>query len=120
MRNSDIKFVCKDVEMKTETTNSPFTNAYSTNEITRVPVAHHDGNYVADSALEKRLRDEDRIAFSYVDNPNGSTGDIAGVLSKNRRVHGLMPHPERLNDPDLGGTDGSKLFTSLTEALVSV
>lgn len=119
MRNSGLKFVCKDIEVKAETTNSPFTNAYTKNEITRIPVAHHDGNYVADTELVKRLRAEDRIAFSYVDNPNGSTADIAGVLSENRRVLGLMPHPERLNDPELGGTDGSKLFTSLTEALVS-
>ena len=119
MRNSNLKFICKDVEIKTETTNSPFTNAYQENEITRIPVAHHDGNYVADDALLARLRGDDRIAFSYVDNPNGSTANIAGVLSENRRIMGMMPHPERLNDSELGGTDGSKLFASLTEAFVS-
>lgn len=119
MRNSGLKFVCKDIEVKTETTNSAFTNAYSAGEITRIPVAHHDGNYVADDNLLAKLKGEDRIAFSYCDNPNGSTGDIAGILSDNRRVMGMMPHPERLNDPELGGNDGSKLFTSITEALVS-
>lgn len=119
MRNSGLKFVCKDIEVKTETTNSAFTNAYSVGEITRIPVAHHDGNYVADDNLLAKLKCEDRIAFSYCDNPNGSTGDIAGILSDNRRVMGMMPHPERLNDPELGGNDGSKLFTSITEALVS-
>ncbi|MCK4860966.1 MAG: phosphoribosylformylglycinamidine synthase subunit PurQ, partial [Rhodobacteraceae bacterium] len=74
---------------------------------------------VADDALLARLRGDDRIAFSYTDNHNGSTADIAGILSENRRVLGMMPHPERLNDPELGGTDGNKMFTSLAEALVS-
>lgn len=119
MRNSGLKFVCKDVELQAATSNSPFTNHMAKGEIMLCPVAHHDGNYVADGELLKKLQSEDRIAFTYSNNPNGSTADIAGVLSSNRRVMGMMPHPERLNDPALGGNDGSKLFTSLTEALVS-
>ena len=80
-------------------------------------MAHHDGNYIADDALVARLRGEDRIAFTYRDNPNGSTADIAGILSENRRVLGMMPHPERLNDPALGGEDGAGLFDSLVQSL---
>ena len=119
MRNSGLKYVCKDAEIKVETTSSAFTNMYTKGETVTYPIAHHDGNYVAEDALVAQLRDEDRIAFTYADNPNGSTADIAGVLSQNRRVLGMMPHPERLNDAQLGGTDGNKMFTSLTEALVS-
>jgi phosphoribosylformylglycinamidine synthase I len=119
MRNSGLKFVCKDIEVKTETSNSAFTNAYQKGEVTRIPISHHDGNYIADDELLSHLRQEDRIAFTYCDNPNGSTADIAGILSDNRRVLGMMPHPERLNDSELGGTDGSKLFASLAEALVT-
>lgn len=119
MRNSGLKFICKDIQLKTATTDSPFTNAYTKGEVTTIPVAHHDGNYVADDELLAKLRGEDRIAFTYVDNLNGSTADIAGVLSSNRRVMGMMPHPERLNDPALGGEDGSKLFQSLANAFVN-
>ncbi len=119
MRNSGLKFVCKDIDLAVETSASPFTTAYKKNQIIRVPIAHHDGNYVAGDDLVSQLRDEDRIAFTYRDNPNGSVADIAGILSSNRRVLGMMPHPERLNDDVLGGTDGTGLFQSLTEALVS-
>ncbi len=119
MRNSGLKFVCKDTEIKVETIDSPFTNSYTKGETVTYPIAHHDGNYVADTALVERLRGEDRVAFSYRDNPNGSSANIAGILSENRRVLGMMPHPERLNDPELGGTDGNKMFTSLAEALVN-
>ena len=83
----------------------------------RLPVAHHDGNYVIDADGLQRLEDEDRIAFRYRDNPNGSTADIAGVLGPKRNVLGLMPHPERAIDPQLGGSDGLPLFRSLLEAL---
>lgn len=119
MRNAGLKFVCKDVDLKVETADSAFTNAYRKGQTIRIPVAHHDGNYVADDALVARLRAEDRVAFTYRANPNGSVADIAGVLSENRRVLGMMPHPERLNDASLGGDDGTALFTSLVSALVS-
>jgi len=117
MRNAGLKYICKDVALKVETTQSAFTSAYNQGQKITVPIAHHDGNYVADTELQKRLRDEERIAFTYEDNPNGSVADIAGILSENRRVLGMMPHPERLNDPALGGVDGAKLFESLTLSL---
>ncbi|NCU21632.1 phosphoribosylformylglycinamidine synthase subunit PurQ, partial [Candidatus Falkowbacteria bacterium] len=77
------------------------------------PIAHHDGNYTIDAEGLARLQGEDRVAFRYADNPNGSMDDIAGVLSANRRVLGMMPHPERAVDPAQGGTDGSALFRAL-------
>jgi phosphoribosylformylglycinamidine synthase len=83
-------------------------------------VAHHDGNYTADADTLARLTGEDRIAFTYSDNPNGAMADIAGVLSENRRVLGLMPHPERAVDAAQGGTDGSVLFRSILGALAPV
>ncbi len=117
MRNSGIKFVCKDVELVTATANSAFTNTLQKGQRLTVPVAHHDGNYIADSELLFKLQSEDRIAFRYADNPNGSVDNIAGILSDNRRVLGMMPHPERLNDPALGGNDGSAVFESLVSSL---
>ncbi len=119
MRNAGLKFVCKDVSLSVQTRNSAFTAGYDKGQHIRIPVAHHDGNYVADPAIVERLRGEDRIAFTYDDNPNGSVADIAGILSENRRVLGMMPHPERMADPTLGGADGAPLFRSLAEALVS-
>lgn len=119
MRNSNLKFICKDVDLIVKTTDSAFTNRYAAGQKLRMPIAHHDGNYEADADSLRRLREEDRIAFTYDVNPNGSADDIAGILSENRRVMGMMPHPERLNDPQLGGTDGSGLFESIAEALVS-
>ena len=117
MRNAGLKFVCKPVDLTVATTNSAFTSGYQAGQVVTYPVAHHDGNYTADDELVKRLNGDDRIAFRYVDNPNGSTDNIAGVLSDNRRVLGLMPHPERAVDPMHGGTDGSALFQSLMGAM---
>ncbi len=119
MRNSNLKFICKDADLIVKTTDSAFTNRYTKGQKLRMPIAHHDGNYTADADSLKRLKDENRVAFTYAVNPNGSVDDIAGILSENRRVLGMMPHPERLNDPQLGGTDGSGLFESIAEALVS-
>ncbi len=119
MRNAGLKFVCKDVDLLTATNNSPFTNTLATGQRLTIPVAHHDGNYIADPALLDTLKSDDRIAFRYADNPNGSVDDIAGILSENRRVLGMMPHPERLNDPALGGNDGSHIFTSLAQGLMA-
>ncbi|HEU0221675.1 MAG TPA: phosphoribosylformylglycinamidine synthase subunit PurQ [Paracoccaceae bacterium] len=122
MRNAGIDFICRDVHLRVETTASPFTARYGNRGVARLTIAHHDGNYFAEAELLARLRGEDRIAFSYCDtagavseaaNPNGSVANIAGILSENRRVLGLMPHPERMNDPALGGTDGAILFESL-------
>ena len=129
MRNQTLKFVCRDVHLAVETTDSAFTHAYGSRRVITVPIAHHDGAYIADADLLARLKGEDRIAFRYVDqhgepvaqaNPNGSADNIAGVLSANRRVLGMMPHPERLADPELGGADGAILFESLRTALETV
>jgi phosphoribosylformylglycinamidine synthase len=114
-----LKFVCKMQQLRVATADSPFTAGYSLGQDITLPIAHHDGNYVADAETLAALRGEDRIAFTYLGNPNGSVGDIAGVLSANRRVLGLMPHPERVVDPAQGGTDGVALFRALAEGLVA-
>jgi phosphoribosylformylglycinamidine synthase I len=119
MRNAGLKFLCKDVELVTATSNSPFTNVLKKGARITVPIAHHDGNYFAAPDVLARLQNEDRIAFRYAENPNGSLDSIAGVLSENRRVMGMMPHPERANDPALGGTDGSAVFEPLVNALAT-
>ena len=120
MRNAGIKFVCKAAPLTVATADSPFTSAFETGQQVTFPVAHHDGNYTAGDDLVARLHGEDRVAFRYGDNPNGSTDDIAGVLRENRRVLGLMPHPERAVDARHGGTDGQGVFTALSRALVTV
>ena len=113
MRNAGLKFVCKPVDLQVATAASAFTAGWTKGQAIRFPVAHHDGNYTIDEDGLKRLRGDDRIAFSYADNPNGAMADIAGVLSENRRVLGLMPHPERAAETAHGGTDGSVLFRAL-------
>ena len=129
MRNQTLKFVCRDVHLAVETTDSPFTRAYGNRRVITVPIAHHDGAYIADSDLLARLKGEGRIAFRFTDaqgvaapeaNPNGATDNIAGILSANRRVLGMMPHPERMADPALGGTDGAILFESLCASMETV
>lgn len=116
MRNTSLDFVCKPQTLKIETANSAFTSAYgSTSEIS-IPIAHHDGNYVADEATLDALENDGRVAFRYVDNPNGSARDIAGVISENGRVLGMMPHPERAIGGHEGGTDGVAMFESLMAA----
>jgi phosphoribosylformylglycinamidine synthase len=117
MRNAGLRFVCRTVGLRVVTTGSAYTSAYVEGQVLQVPIAHHDGNYVADAETLAALRDEDRIAFTYVDNPNGSLADIAGILSANRRVLGMMPHPERAVDKGHGGTDGKGLFEGLMSAL---
>ena len=125
MRNAGLTFICKEVHLRVEATNSAFTNGYRHHQVVRFPVAHHDGNYFADRATLDRLEGENRVAFRYcapdgtVDpksptaNPNGSQRAIAGILSENRNILGLMPHPENLVEELLGGTDGLPLFESL-------
>jgi phosphoribosylformylglycinamidine synthase len=119
MRNAGLLFICKPVGLRVATTSSAFTSAYDAGQVLSIPVAHHDGNYTADADTIARLKGEDRIAFTYVDNPNGSQADIAGVLSENRRVLGMMPHPERAVDAGHGGTDGVGLFRGLIDALAT-
>lgn len=113
MRNAGLKFVCRTVDLRVATTHSAFTCGYGRGQEIKVPIAHHDGNYTIDAEGLKALQDQDRIAFTYVQNPNGATADIAGVLSSNRRVLGLMPHPERVVEAAQGGTDGATVFASL-------
>jgi phosphoribosylformylglycinamidine synthase len=116
MRNTSLDFVCRPQQLKIESSNSAFTSAYgSTSEIS-IPIAHHDGNYVADDTTLDTLEGEGRVAFRYVGNPNGSARDIAGVISENGRVLGMMPHPERAIGGHEGGTEGMGLFTSLMAA----
>ena len=117
MRNAGLKFVCDSVPLTVATSASPFTRGYAAGETIRLPIAHHDGNYFADPEALARLEAEDRVAFRYAANPNGSSADIAGVLSADRRVLGLMPHPERAADALTGGTDGARLFDGIIAAV---
>lgn len=125
MRNANLKYICRDIFMSVETTNSAYTSHYDKGQIIRVPIAHHDGNYFADDDTLKALQDQDRVAFRYVTedgqrgaggNPNGSVDDIAGILNEKRNVLGMMPHPERLAEGPLGGIDGRALFESVLSA----
>ena len=117
VRNAGIRFVCRSVRLTVATADSPFTRAYRAGEVVTLPVAHHDGNYVASPEALRALEAEDRIALRYAEEVNGSAGAVAGVLSPGRRVLGLMPHPERAADPALGPADGARLFASLAAAL---
>ena len=126
LRNAGLRFVCRDVWLRVEAADTPFTRNYAAGQIVRIPIAHHDGNYVADEPTLARLEDDGRIAFRYTTpsgevtdeaNPNGSARNIAGILNRDRNVLGMMPHPERLAEEALGGTDGRAMFEGLSEAL---
>jgi phosphoribosylformylglycinamidine synthase len=119
MRNAGLKFVCRPVALEVDETQSAFTRKYDKGQHVSFPVANGVGNYYADADTLDRLEGEGRVVFRYApgDNPNGSSRNIAGILSEKRNVMGLMPHPERVCDPLLGGTDGRALFESLLEAL---
>lgn len=126
MRNAGLKFICKDVTLKVENADSAFARRYQSGQVVRFPIAHHDGNYFADPDTLDRLEGEGLVAFRYCGpsgncdgdaNPNGSARSIAGIYNERRNVLGLMPHPERLADDLLGGTDGRPMFEGLVEAL---
>ena len=126
MRNANLKYVCRDVRLRVESSQTLFTSKYETGQNLTIPVAHHDGNYVADDALLDELEGNGQVAFRYCDedgnlteaaNPNGSLDNIAGVYNKTKTALGMMPHPERLADPMLGGNDGRAFFDGLMEAL---
>ncbi|MEO1048395.1 MAG: phosphoribosylformylglycinamidine synthase subunit PurQ [Pseudomonadota bacterium] len=123
MRNANQRFVCRTVGLEIVNTSSPYTRGFTKGDVIRVPVAHHDGNYYADEATLDALESEDRVAFRYTQACNGSQRDIAGVLSSNGRVLGMMPHPERAMEsaahPALGGADGRRVFESVVESLVA-
>jgi phosphoribosylformylglycinamidine synthase len=122
MRNASLRFVCRDVNLKVEQPHTLFTNRYAKDEVIELPIAHGDGNYFADQGTLDELEGDGRVVFRYVDaagdvsdaaNPNGSRHSIAGICDKSGRVLGMMPHPERLFEPMLGGSDGRRVFESL-------
>lgn len=122
MRNRDLRFICKMQHLKVERADTPFTTAYQKGQTIKVAIAHGEGNYEADEETIRHLEGDGRVAFRYCDaqgqvggaaNPNGSTNDIAGIYSEKLNVLGLMPHPENLIDPLVGGTDGRGLFASI-------
>jgi phosphoribosylformylglycinamidine synthase subunit PurQ / glutaminase len=113
LRNRDLHFVCRDVTLRIETTNSPFTCAATKGQTMRVPVAHGEGCYFADEATLDELEAEDRVIVRYLDNPNGSVRNIAGICNERRNVMGMMPHPERASDALLGSTEGRVILESM-------
>ncbi|MFZ6763125.1 phosphoribosylformylglycinamidine synthase subunit PurQ [Pseudoroseomonas sp. WGS1072] len=125
LRNAALRFLSMDCMLRVETSASPFTGRWQKGATFRAPMAHGDGNYFADDATLEALEKEDRVAFRYVDeagapteaaNRNGARNNIAGILSENRRILGMMPHPEDLVDPLMGGIDGLPLFESIADA----
>ncbi len=127
LRNKSLKFICKYLYLRVENTNTRFTSATSEGEVLKIPIAHGEGNYFTDSETLKSLQSNNQIIFRYCTrdgelseaaNPNGSLSDIAGVVSEQGNVMGMMPHPERASDPLLGHTDGQKIFKSLIEHFV--
>ncbi len=129
VHNRSLRFACKTVRLKTETTNSPFTSECDPAKPLEIPIAHGEGCYFADDETLNMLEREDRVAFRYVDavgraseaaNPNGSARNIAGVLNEGRNVMGMMPHPERAADPAMGSTDGLAIFHSMAAAHAAV
>ncbi|MFC3124291.1 phosphoribosylformylglycinamidine synthase subunit PurQ [Pseudoroseomonas globiformis] len=128
LRNASLRFLSMDCHLRVENASTPFTHHWQKGAIFRAPMAHGDGNYFADDATLQALEAEDRVAFRYVSaegeateaaNRNGARGNIAGILSENRRILGMMPHPEDLVDPLMGGEDGLPLFTSIAAAFAT-
>jgi phosphoribosylformylglycinamidine synthase subunit PurQ / glutaminase len=116
IRNRELKFVCDLVRVRVETTDSPFTNSCRVGQELRIPIAHGEGCYFAEPAVINQLNREKRVLLRYVDNPNGSLNDIAGICNETRNVFGLMPHPERASEPILGSVDGRFVFESMLHA----
>lgn len=126
MRNANLKFICRDIHLKVETSDNLFNSDYDKGQVIRIPIAHHDGNYFADEDTLKSVEDQGHVAYRYCNgagdvcdetNPNGSLNNIAGIFNDAGNVLGMMPHPERLADPQLGGTDGRALFDGLVARL---
>jgi phosphoribosylformylglycinamidine synthase len=116
VRNRGLRFICRPVTLRVETADSPFTCAADRGRLLRLPIAHGEGCYYADERTLDELEAEDRVAFRYLDNPNGSLRDIAGVLNRERNVMGMMPHPERATEPLMGSSDGLAVFQSMLRA----
>jgi phosphoribosylformylglycinamidine synthase I len=128
MRNAGLKYICKQVNLRVETTGSPFTAQLAKGDVLQIPIGHMEGNYFCTPDELRRLEAEDRIAFRYVTpaglvtaeaNPNGSLGNIAGILNEKRNVLGMMPHPDRSSERLLGSADGWKIFASMVDALAA-
>jgi phosphoribosylformylglycinamidine synthase I len=128
MRNAGLKYICKQVNLRVETADSPFTNQLEPGQVLKIPIGHMEGNYFCTAEDLHTLEKEDRIAFRYSTpggevtaeaNPNGSLGNIAGILNENRNVLGMMPHPDRSSEELLGSSDGRKIFASMIEALAT-
>jgi phosphoribosylformylglycinamidine synthase I len=128
MRNAGLKYICKFVHVRVENTNTPFTNACTQGEVLRIPIGHMEGNYFCDEQTLAQLKSQDRIIFRYstadgeitaAANPNGSLQNIAGICSEGRNVLGMMPHPERASEPELGSREGFKIFESLVGAMAT-
>jgi len=117
MRNAGLDFICRDVRLEVVNADTPFTQAYRPGEHVSLPVAHHDGNFQADTQTLDRLEQQGQVAFRYAEDVNGSARNIAGILNERRNVLGLMPHPERMVEPAHGGTDGRRMFESLLAIL---
>jgi len=126
LRNVGMKYVCKFLHLRTETTNTSFTNTLSKGQLLHIPIGHGDGNYFADADVLKRIEDNDQVAFRYVTadgrvtrdaNPNGSLNNIAGIVNEGRNVLGMMPHPDRSSESILGSSDGRLIFESMVNAL---
>jgi phosphoribosylformylglycinamidine synthase I len=117
LRNRHLKFVCRPVTLRVETINTPFTAAATQGQLLTVPIAHGEGCYFAEDQTLAMLRREDRVVLRYVDNPNGSIDDIAGICNEKRNVMGMMPHPERASDALLGGVDGKVILESMILSL---
>lgn len=126
MRNAGLQYICKQVYLRAETSNSPFTRTIEPEQVLKIPIGHMEGNYFCDEATLAQLRKQDRVAFRYATpegavtregNPNGSLDNIAGILNEGRNVLGMMPHPDRSSEALLGSADGFKIFESLVGAL---
>ena len=120
IRNRGLKFICREVGLRVATDRSPFTCAAPKGGVLRMPIAHGEGCYIADEGTLDALEAEDRVAFRYLDNPNGSLRDIAGILNRGRNVMGMMPHPERASEALMGGADGLMVFQSMLQSVANV
>jgi phosphoribosylformylglycinamidine synthase len=121
MRNTSLKFVCKEIKLEVVNADTDFTRAYAKGQIIRCPVAHHDGNYFADAETLKTIEGNGQVVFRYADgtNPNGSMNDIAGVINAKGNVLGMMPHPENLIEAAHGGNDGRGIFASALDVIAA-
>jgi phosphoribosylformylglycinamidine synthase len=128
LRNAGLKYVCKPVHIRVESTNTPYTQRLTKGDVLKIPIGHMEGNYFCDESTLAELKDQDRIVFRYTTpsgevtteaNPNGSLENIAGICNEGRNVLGTMPHPERASEPELGMTDGAKVFQSLVAAMAT-